>query len=174
MPTLIRKLTENDAESLWKLRLYALQTDPNSFGEAPDELRKTTVEEYGSRLRPGKTQNFVFGAFEGEALMAMTGFYREAGAKRRHKGWIWGVFVSPQARGKGLGRALVAKAIETAAALPGLRCLLLTVSTTQCAAIKLYEDLGFRSFGTEPHALMIGDQFIDEHHMILEFAESPE
>jgi len=174
VPTLIRKLTENDAESLWKLRLYALQTDPNSFGEAPDELRKTTVEEYGSRLRPGKTQNFVFGAFEGEALAAMTGFYRETAVKRRHKGWIWGVFVSPQARGKGLGRALVAKAIETAAALPGLRCLLLTVSTTQCAAIKLYEDLGFRSFGTEPHALMIGDQFIDEHHMILEFAESPE
>ncbi|SRR6266849_2731958 len=165
---LIRKLTENDAESLWKLRLYALEADPISFGESPEELRKTTVEEYASRLRPGNTGNFVFGAFEGEALIAMTGFYREAAMKRRHKRWIWGVFVSPSARGRGLGRILVANVIETAKALPGLRCLLLTVSTTQQAAIKLYERLGFRCYGTEPHALMVADRFIDEHHMILE------
>jgi len=31
---IIRKLTEADAESLWKLRLYALETDPASFGGA--------------------------------------------------------------------------------------------------------------------------------------------
>jgi ribosomal protein S18 acetylase RimI-like enzyme len=169
---IIRKLTENDATSLWKLRLYALETDPISFGESPEELQKTTVEEYRSRLRLGATANFVFGAFEGETMVAMTGFYREAAVKRRHKGWIWGVFVSPSARGKGLGRALLAKVIETAKVLPGIRCLLLTVSTTQQAAIKLYEDLGFRSFGTEPQALMVGERFVDEHHMILEFEES--
>jgi len=166
---IIRKVTENDAESLWKLRLFALETDPISFGEAPEELRKMSVEEYASRLRAGDAGNFVFGAFEGEAMVGMTGFYREAGMKRRHKGWIWGVFVAPSARGKGMGRALVAKVIETAKALPGLRCLLLTVSTTQDAAIKVYQGLGFRSYGIEPGALMVGERFIDEHHMILEF-----
>ena len=164
----IRRLTENDAEALWRLRLYALETDPISFGEAPEELQKMTVEEYASRLRSGSSGNFVFGAFEGEALVAMTGFYREAAVKRHHKGWIWGVFVSPSSRGKGVARALLAKVIETGKVLPGIRCILLTVSTTQQAAIKLYQELGFRSFGTEPHALMVGEQFIDEHHMILE------
>jgi RimJ/RimL family protein N-acetyltransferase len=164
----IRRLTESDAEVLWRLRLYALETDPISFGESPEELRKTTVEEYASRLRAENGGNFVFGAFEGGALIAMTGFYREVALKRRHKGWIWGVFVSPSARAKGLGSVLVANAIESAKALPGLRCLLLTVSTTQQAAIKLYEKLGFRSYGTEPQALMVGERFIDEHHMILE------
>jgi ribosomal protein S18 acetylase RimI-like enzyme len=126
------------------------------------------VEEYASRLRSGTTGNFVFGAFEGQAMVGMTGFYREAAVKRRHKGWIWGVFVSPTARGKGVGRALPAKVIETAKALTGLRCILLTVSTTQQAAIKLYQDQGFCSFGTEPQALMVAERFIDEHHMILE------
>jgi ribosomal protein S18 acetylase RimI-like enzyme len=164
----IRKLTEKDAEALWRLRLHALETDLISFGESPEEHRKTTVEEYASRLSSGDTANFVFGAFEGEALVAMTGFYREAAMKRRHKGWVWGVFVSPSARGRGVGRALLAKVIETAKALPGIRCILLTVSTTQQAAIKLYQGLGFRSFGTEPHALMVGERSIDEHHMILE------
>jgi ribosomal protein S18 acetylase RimI-like enzyme len=164
----IRQLKENDAEALWRLRLSALETDPISFGEAPEELRKMTVEEYASRLQSGGTGNFVFGAFEGEALVGMTGFYRETAVKRRHKGWIWGVFVSPSARGKGVGRALLGQVIETAKSLPGIRCILLTVSTTQQAAIKLYRELGFRSFGTEPQALMVGEQFIDEHHMILE------
>jgi ribosomal protein S18 acetylase RimI-like enzyme len=164
----IRQLTENDAEALWRLRLYALETDPISFGEAPQELRKMTVEEYASRLRGGDTGNFVFGAFEGQALVAMTGFYRETAVKRRHKGWIWGVFVSPPVRGKGVGRALLAEVVEAAKALAGIRCILLTVSTTQQAAIKLYQHAGFRSFGTEPHALMVGERSIDEHHMILE------
>jgi ribosomal protein S18 acetylase RimI-like enzyme len=170
----IRKLTESDAESLWKLRLYALEMDPISFGESPEELQRTTVEEYASRLRSGNTENFVFGAFEGEALVAMTGFYREAAVKRHHKGWIWGVFVSPLARGKGVGRSLLVRVIETAKVLPGIRCILLTVTTTQDAATKLYQDLGFRSFGTEPHALIVGERSMDENHMILEFDGSSE
>jgi len=169
---IIRKLTEDDAESLWKLRLYALETDPASFGESPEELRKTSAVEYASRLRWGGLENFVLGAFEDEALVAMTGFYRETATKRRHKGWIWGVFVSPSARGKGVGRTLLAGVIETAKALPGIRSLRLTVSTTQRPAIKLYERLGFRSFGTEPQAMRIGEQSVDELHMILEFDES--
>jgi hypothetical protein len=97
----IRKLTESDAEALWRLRLYALETDAISFGESPEELRKTTAEEYASRLRSGDTGNFVLGGLEGEAMVAMTGFYREAAVKRRHKGWIWGVFVSPIGARKG-------------------------------------------------------------------------
>jgi ribosomal protein S18 acetylase RimI-like enzyme len=168
---IIRKLTEDDVESLWKLRLYALETDPASFGESPEELRKTSVVEYASRLRSGGAENFVLGAFEGEAMVAMTGFYRETATKRRHKGWIWGVFVSPSVRGKGVGRTLLAGVIEAAKALPGIRCLRLTVSTTEHPAIKLYERLGFRSFGTEPQALRFGEQSIDELHMILEFPE---
>jgi hypothetical protein len=59
--------------------------------------------------------------------------------------------------------------IETAKALPGICCLLLTVSTTEAAAIKLYQHAGLRSYGVEPGALMVGERLIDEHHMILEF-----
>jgi ribosomal protein S18 acetylase RimI-like enzyme len=168
----IRRLTESDASSLWHLRLHALETDPNSFGESAEELRITTVEEYGSRLRSGGEENFIFGAFDGDKLIGMTGFYRERALKRKHKGGVWGVFVSSSWRGTGVGRALLLNAIQAAKALPGLCCIVLMVAKTQVAAKCLYESLGFRSFGTEPRSLKVGDRYIDEDHMQLELDAS--
>jgi ribosomal protein S18 acetylase RimI-like enzyme len=169
----IRKLGESDAEALWWLRLRALETDPVSFAESPEELKRTTVKEYSSRLGTGGADNFVIGAFDGEQLVGMTGFYRDAFLKRRHIGHIWGVFVSPAARGKGMGRALVEEVVKSAKALPGLRSVRLMVAVTQKAARHLYKDVGFREFGTEPCSLKIGEQYVDENHMTLEFEDSP-
>jgi ribosomal protein S18 acetylase RimI-like enzyme len=72
------------------------------------------------------------------------------------------------AREKHLGRALTARAIETARTLPDLKSIQLTVSITQKAARELYRNLGFRVFGVEPRALGIGGQFVAEEHMVLD------
>src|SRR5258708_17782401 len=166
----IRKLTENDAEALWRLRLNALETDPVSFAESPEELERKTAEEYASRLRSGRAENFVIGAFDGEQLVGMTGFYRDALLKRQHIGHIWGVFVSPSVRGKGVGRALLAEVIKSAKALPGISCVLLMVAATQEAARHLYKEAGFRVVGTEPRSLKIGERVVGGNHITLGFA----
>jgi ribosomal protein S18 acetylase RimI-like enzyme len=49
----------------------------------------------------------------------------------------------------------------------GVEQILLSVTATQTAAIELYRSLGFKSFGTEPRALKIGDRVVDEEYMIL-------
>ena len=169
----IRKLTETDAQFLWQLRRHALETDPLSFAESPEELRQTTVEEYASRLRSGGEENFVMGAFDNEQLVGMTGSYRNALLKRRHIGHIWGVFVSPPVRGRGVGRAMLAEVVELAKTIPGLRCIRLMVAVPQAAARHLYMEAGFRVFGTEPGSLKIGPGYVDENHMTLEFDNSP-
>ena len=164
----IRPLTEQDAQLFWDFRMLALQTDPFSFVESPDELRQISVETYADRLRPAGGHNFVLGAFTGKALIGTVGFYQEALAKRRHKGHIWGVFVVPAARRQGIARSLMLAAIAQAKTVPGLEQIFLTVSVSQDAARHLYHSLGFRTFGVEPRGLRIGAEFVDEEHMLLD------
>jgi ribosomal protein S18 acetylase RimI-like enzyme len=167
----MRRLTDLDAEALRNLRFSALETEPQSFGESLDELRQVNAETYAERLRSGGNENFVMGAFDKSVLVGMAGFYREQRPKLRHKGWVWGVFVSRPYRGKGIGRTLLNNLLESAGALHGLRCILLNVATTQEPARNLYLSLGFRSFGVEPQALKVGEDFIAEEHMVLELRQ---
>jgi RimJ/RimL family protein N-acetyltransferase len=162
----IRRLEEADAQSFWEFRLTALESEPLAFGEAPEEHRSMSMEALAQKLRAGGSENFVLGAFDDSALIGTAGFYREQRIKRRHKGWIWGVFVAPDYRGKGVARALLVGLQEKARALPGLRSVLLTVSTAQQPARALYLGVGFRSFGIEPKALKANDSYVDEEHMI--------
>jgi ribosomal protein S18 acetylase RimI-like enzyme len=164
----IRRLTEQDAQSLWQFRRFALETDPWAFAESPEELLKTSVEDYAKRLSTGAAENFVIGAFHQDTLVGTVGFYQDTLLKRRHKGTIWGVFVHPSARGQGLGRTLMLRAIETAKTLPGLSQILLTVSVSQPAARALYVSCGFKPIGIEPRGLKIGARAVDEEHMVLD------
>ena len=99
----------------------------------------------------------------------MVGFYRESRLKRRHTGGIWGMFVATSRRGQGMAAALLQDALKRARSIPGLRSVHLSVASTQAAARRLYVSTGFVPYGTKPEALMVGDQYIDEEHMILRF-----
>ena len=168
-PVEIRLFTEQDAQTLWDLRLLALETDPWSFVDSPEELRAMSVEEFATRLRSDHAENFIVGAFEQRTAVGMVGCYQEVPLKRRHKAWIWGVFVAPAARGRGIAKSLMQAAIQRAKSIPGLEMLLLTVAVDQSVPRKLYQSLGFRSFGVEPRGLKIGNASHDEENMVLEF-----
>jgi L-amino acid N-acyltransferase YncA len=58
--------------------------------------------------------------------------------------------VAAAARGRGVGRALVVHSIERAGAAGYLGLQFNAVAATNLAAIRLYQDLGFRTVGTVP------------------------
>ena len=109
---------------------------------------------------------FYLGAFD-ETLIGMVGFYREEGIKDRHKGYVVSMYVLPEKRGYGMGKALMQELIAQAKQLAGLEQLQLAVVTTNRAACLLYRSLGFEVYGTEPRALKMGEHYWDEDLMVL-------
>jgi ribosomal protein S18 acetylase RimI-like enzyme len=163
----IRLLTPDDAEAFWHLRLEALRNDSASFADSAEEHLATTVETARERLvKNDPVSNFVVGIFEDGKLAATAGFYRYAHNKERHKGHIWGVYVRPESRGKGVASALMKEIVRRARAIGGLEQITL-VASASLPAQRLYKALGFESYGIERHSLKIGDQYVDDVLMVL-------
>ncbi len=168
----VRILAESDAAAWWQLRLESLQHDAFAFGKAVEEHLETPVATIAGRFRTPTDASFTLGAFESDTLVGMVTYIRETGLKERHKGRIYGVYVTPAHRGYGVARALIAALLERARHEPGLEQILLAVASSQDPAKKLYRGFGFETFGTEPNALKIGSSYVDEEHMILRLAFS--
>jgi RimJ/RimL family protein N-acetyltransferase len=163
----IRKLAEADAAAWLRVRLEALETEPQAFGKAVEEQRATTVEEIAERLREKGDGSFTLGGFGGETLVAIATFKREAGIKERHKGHVVAVYVSSSQRGRGFGTMLIGAVLDLAKGDPSLEQVLLGVGAHNEAAIRTYRKLGFEPYGTEPRALKVGPEYVDEQLMIL-------
>jgi ribosomal protein S18 acetylase RimI-like enzyme len=160
----IRQLRQADAEAYRALRLSGLAESPEAFGSDFATESASPVEAFAKTLET----LYVAGAFDGDRLVAVTGFRQLDREKTRHRGDIWGVYVAPEARGKGIGRRLLEHVIDHARGR--VRQVHLSVTTTNAPAVALYEYLGFTRYGTEPRSLLVNGRYLDEYLMVLRFS----
>lgn len=173
MPSQVRRLTSADADIYHALRREMLVDSPWAFGSSPEQDRFREVEAV-RRWFEG-AERAIVGAFDDGAtgpgdpsLAAAAGIMREDAIKRRHIASVFGVYCRPASRGRGLGRAVMAAAIEAARQWPGIHQIQLSVSEQSSSARALYESLGFVAWGLEPDCLRIdGRGGVGEVHMWL-------
>ena len=163
MTAVLTKLSAADAAAFQALRLEGLAHHPSEFGAAYEEEADLPLGEVAKRLDASS----IFGAFVDDRLLAIAGFCRSGRIKKRHKGELFGVYVSREARGRGLGETLVRHVVSKAKT--EVEQLLVTVVSENLAAKRLYAKLGFETYGHEPRAHRVGDRYFDQTHMVLIF-----
>lgn len=162
----MRRLVVADAESFVALRRTVTEHNALPMG-------LTLEEETGRPLQGFRDQlsypdpNAAFGAFLGCELVGSAAVaWPSKFPSSRHKTNLWGVFVLPQARGKGIGRAVVCKALDHAFA-NGAGRVNLQVFVPNLEAVALYLSLGFVEYGREPDAVCLSGVYYDGLHMSL-------
>lgn len=161
---LYRKLKVDDYESYSILREKALRDSPESFASTNEEEVNTRKERF-SAIANHHT-NFILGAFDGNVLVGMAGFMKDEKTKLKHKGMIWGMFVSTDIQGRGIGKSLLQEAINIAFKDSELLQIKLAVVSTNQKAISLYEKLGFTTYGVEKKSLQAKGKFYDDFLMV--------
>ena len=163
MPIIARPFRPDEARVLGDIRLQALADSPPAFAERHDVAMAMGGEDFGAALAAGA----VWGVFDDDRCVGMAGLNRLVGTNVEHKAYVWGVFVSPAARGTGAAQALFRAIIDHARATE-LTVLSLGVGDFNDRAKRLYANFGFVPFGREPRAVRLNGRYIDEVLMALE------
>lgn len=147
------------------LQAYELAAD--AFTSTAAERRNEPASFWVRRIADPSGMSAVFGAVEGSALLGTVALEFSARAKTRHKALLMGMYVSPEARGRGAGRALLEAAVGCARAREGTHQLTLTVTEGNTPALDLYTRAGFEPYGVEPLAILTPGGYKAKVHMWL-------
>lgn len=162
---MIRPLDANDLDAFIQIRSDSLNKSPQAFGADPRPISAFDRDQTRKDLAAKTHQNFILGYFEADVLLGMAGFVQSERAKIRHRAFIWGVYVYPECRGKGVGKRLLQAVLERAKDLDGLVKVVLSVNHSAGAAKGLYESVGFKTYAVERDAMRWEGESLDEVFM---------
>ncbi len=162
----LRRLVPSDAPGYRALMLEAYERHPDAFTSSVAERAALPMSWWEKRLSTDvESSDVVLGAFEGDALAGVAGLTFETREKARHKCTLFGMYVPQRFRQGGLGKRLVAAAVDLARSRSGVRVVQLTVTQGNAAALSLYERCGFAAFGIEPMAVALDGAYVSKVHM---------
>lgn len=162
----IKRLEPAQVEDYKRIRLSALETSPDAFGSTYAIEASRPLAHHADRI----ATTMILGAYEGDKIVGMIGFRQESGLKDWHKGFVWGFFVEPSHRRRGVGSGLIGALLENVR--DSVEQVTLSVVADGIGVIVLYERFGFRRYGLEPRALKTADGYLDEVLMVCIFLDN--
>lgn len=156
----IRQLNDDDVSGYRYIRLEMLNNHPEAYADSYKETKRQGDDFFLKCINNGA----IFAAFDGNEMIATTGFFMKSGAQSSHKAMIWGVYVKPEYRGQGISYDLLSQALKN---LPDNAALVqLCVVEGNEAAESTYAKAGFKTWGLEERAICVDGRYYDEKHMV--------
>lgn len=166
----IRPLEPDDAAAYRALMLAAYEESADAFTSTAEERAGEPLSYWVARIGDARSGTLALGGFVDGELIASVALERERKPKTAHKAMLIGMIAAPGWRRAGAGRALLDALLAQARSQPGLRCINLTVTEGNEAAIRLYESFGFVCWGREPQAIHTLDgRLLAKLHLGLQF-----
>jgi ribosomal protein S18 acetylase RimI-like enzyme len=167
MSITIRRLQPHESGVYRELRLTCLKNVPQYFGSTYEEEILNPKFMFETFIEEESPDHVMFGAFDQGRLIGITGFNRMARQRAMHRGELVQVYVDPSYRGQNIGEKLIRHALGYAFHLDGIEQVQLSVIASNQTAIRLYEKIGFSTFGIQPKYFKVGNTYLDQQFMQL-------
>lgn len=162
------RLAPGDAEAYLSFRRRMLSNAPWAFSATVDDDVALDLQFLRSAL--AEPENAILAVRDDDdpaSLLASAGIVRMKSPKFSHRAKLWGVFVDPRHRRRGLGRAVTAAAVDLARSWRGVAFVDVGVSANSPDAHAIYRTLGFVEWGREPETIAYQGKRYDEIYMAL-------
>jgi RimJ/RimL family protein N-acetyltransferase len=150
-----------------EIRFACLKNIPEYFGSTYEEEVLNPKLKFETFIENASPEHFMFGAFDADRLIGIAGFDRMDRKRARHRGELVQVYLDSNYRGQNFGEKLIRSIVEYAFTMEGLEQIQLSVIAANKSAVKLYEKVGFRSYGFQLHYFKVGDEYMDQNFMQL-------
>lgn len=153
----IQALKPGDLADYKRLRETMLERHEDAFTSSAASESGRSAESYSFRL-PQPSANgtlFTLCAWIDRRMVGAVSCERDSRPKVAHIGHIVGMMVRDDMQGRGIGGALLTAAMNLARADTRLEQLILTVTSSNSRATRLYGRAGFTRYGSLPRAIKL-------------------
>lgn len=146
----VRLFTPDEWPLYKAIRLEALQSDPHVFGSSHAKESADPDSRWQDGLRDPQTVA-IFGVFDGDALIGMTGIklLRDDPAGLTAK--LWGSWIKPAARSRGVSIPMYRARLDWAAAHPTVKRVIVSHRQSNAASMRANQKHGFQKTHSEDH-----------------------
>lgn len=159
----LRLASPDEWETIKALRIRSVREHPEAFGQTEKEAEAYDETKWRSLFESGQ---YLIAELNGE-IVGMVCLVRETREKIRHYISIASMYVVVEAQGKGIGKALMQRAIAVAKSIPGVIKVTLHVTASQTEAKSMYTSLGFVEVGVLRKEMFVNGTYFDTHVMEL-------
>jgi RimJ/RimL family protein N-acetyltransferase len=138
----IRPFKPEEWDAYKTIRLKALDTDPRSFGESLSEAKAKPDDHYKERV--SNPNGALFGIFHNADLIGVTGIVVDKDDPSGATAKLWGSWLEPSWRGKGLSRKMYEARINWAKAQPGVKRVIVSHRKSNNISKKANQRWGFK------------------------------